>query len=159
MFSKKLCDNEVSQSHWKNSKVFLTAGVWWTLSLPNRCWWLHCCKFYWLNQSFIKRQTSDTSSDNKWYNEWQWITVSDKNDNEWHNKCQQVTASDKEWQQVTTNDNKWQQVTARGKTNENGTIHIEEWMIAIFYVTTLVYRSHYQSHLNFQQNAWNPWCK
>ena len=62
--------------------------------------------------------------------------MSDKNDNEWHNKCQQVTASDKEWQQVTTNDNKWQQVTARGKTNENGTIHIEEWMIAIFYVTT-----------------------
>ena len=27
-----------------------------------------------------------------------------------------------------------QRVTASGKTNENGTIHIEEWMITIFLV-------------------------
>ena len=47
--------------------------------------------------SFIKRQTSDTSSDN----EWQQITMSGKTSgNEWYNK----------WQQVTTNDNKWQRV-------------------------------------------------
>ena len=30
--------------------------------------------------SFIKRQTSDTSSDNEWYVEWQRMT---KSDNEW----------------------------------------------------------------------------
>ena len=36
---------------------------------------------------------------------------------------------------MTTNGNKRQQVTASGKTNENGKIHIEEWMIAIFSVT------------------------
>ena len=45
------------------------------------------------------------------------------------------TTNDSEWQRVTTNGNKWQQVTASGKTNENGKIHIEEWMIAIFSVT------------------------
>ena len=41
---------------------------------------------------------------------------------EWYNK----------WQRVTTNDNKLQRVTASDKTNENGTIHNEEWVIAIF---------------------------
>ena len=36
------------------------------------------------------------------------------------------TTSDNEWQRMTTNDNKWQRVTANGKTNENGTMQIEE---------------------------------
>ena len=45
------------------------------------------------------------------------------------------TTNDSEWQRGTTNDNKWQQVVASGKTNENGTIHIEEKTIAIFSVT------------------------
>ena len=56
------------------------------------------------NWSFIKRQTSDTSTGN----EWQWVTT---NDNEWYNgnsdwykKSQRMT-SDSEWQRVTTNDN------------------------------------------------------
>ena len=71
-----------------------------------------------------------TTSDNKWYNEWRRVTTSDKNDNEWYNECQRVTKNDSEWQ---TNDIKWQLVTASGKTNENGTIHIEQWMIAIFF--------------------------
>ena len=44
-----------------------------------------------------------------------------------------MSASNKEWQRVTTNDIKWQLVRASGKTNENGTIHIEQWMIAIFF--------------------------
>ena len=65
-----------------------------------------CCKFYWLNQSFLKRQTSGISSDN----EWQEITMSDKNDNEYN------TRNDCEWQRVTTNDNKWQQVVKLMKT-------------------------------------------
>ena len=34
-------------------------------------------------RSFIKRQSSDTSSDNEWYNEWQQVT---KNGNEWYNE-------------------------------------------------------------------------
>ena len=36
------------------------------------------------------------------------------------------TKNDSEWQRVTANDNELQRVTASGKTNENGTIHIEE---------------------------------
>ena len=36
------------------------------------------------------------------------------------------TTSDNEWQRMTTNDNKWQRVTANGKTDENGTMQIEE---------------------------------
>ena len=99
-------------------------------------------KLVWLiKRSFIKRQTSGTSSDNEWqrmttidnewYNEWQQMTASDNewynewqrgvqrvttNDNEWQRVVQQVTKSDKElykeWQRVTTNSNEWQRVTA-----------------------------------------------
>ena len=32
---------------------------------------------------------------------------------------------------VTTNDSEWQWVTPSGTTNENGTVHFKEWMIAI----------------------------
>ena len=81
-----------------------------------------------------------------WYNEWQRVTTSDnewqrittidKIDNESYNECQRVSTSDNEWQWVTKNNNKWQWVTASGETNENGTIHIKKWMIAIFSVTT-----------------------
>ena len=38
----------------------------------------------------------------------------------------------------TTSDNKWQCVTASdssGSTNENGTVHFKEWMIAILSMT------------------------
>ena len=69
-------------------------------------------KAVWVNQgSFIKGQTSGTSSnnewqrvtanDNEWYNEWQRMTMSD---NEWYNEWQRVTASD------TVSDNTWQQM-------------------------------------------------
>ena len=62
-------------------------------------------------RSFIKRQTSGTSSDNEWYNEWQRITTSD---NEWH----RVTTNDYEWQhvvqRVTKSNSKWRRVTANG---------------------------------------------
>ena len=48
--------------------------------------------------SFIKRQTSSTSSDNEWYNEWQRViqrvtTSGTTSDNEWYNKWQRVTIS------------------------------------------------------------------
>ena len=77
----------------------------------------HVLLYYFLNDifwSFIKRQTSDTSSD-----EWQ-------------------TTSDKKWQRVTKSDNKWQWVTASeisGTVNENDTVHFKEWMIAIILMT------------------------
>ena len=55
---------------------------------------------------------------------------------------QLVTTSDKKWQRVmqlvTTSDNKWQWITASdssGTTNENGTVHFKEWMIAILSTT------------------------
>ena len=76
----------------------------------------------------------------QWYIEWQQVVQRvTMNNNEWQKwqwVVQRMSASDKEWQRVTTNDIKWQLVTASGKTNKNGTIHIEQWMIAIFSVTT-----------------------
>ena len=80
-------------------------------------------------RSFIKRQTSGTSSDNEWqrmttsdnewYNEWQRMTTSD---NEWQRVVQQVTTNDSEWynewqrvvQRVAKSNSKWQRVTANG---------------------------------------------
>ena len=69
-----------------------------------------------LQGSFVKRQTSGTSSDsewqgmktsdNEWYNEWQGVTT---NDNEWQRVVQQVTKSDNEWQQIVMSDSEWQQ--------------------------------------------------
>ena len=50
-------------------------------------------------RSFIKRQTSGTSSDN----EWQRMT----NDNEW----QRMTKSGNKWQEMKTSDNEWKRVT------------------------------------------------
>ena len=71
----------------------------------------HYCIKNPLHRSFIKRQTSGTSSDNEWYNEWQRMTTSD---NEWQRVVQRVTTNDNEWrvvQRVTTNDNEWQRMT------------------------------------------------
>ena len=78
--------------------------------------------FFFINslqlRSFIKGQTSGTTSDNKWQrvtascttsdNEWQrvvqWVTTSGtKRDNEWQRVVQRMTASDNEWY------NDWQQ--------------------------------------------------
>ena len=42
------------------------------------------------------------------------------------------TKNDSKWQRETTKDNKWQRVTASGKTNENSTKHIKEWMTVLF---------------------------
>ena len=57
-------------------------------------------------RSFIKRQTSSTSSDNEWYNEWQRVVQRvTTNGNKWYNEWQRVTTSG------TTNDNEWQRVT------------------------------------------------
>ena len=65
-------------------------------------------------RSFIKRQPSGTSSDNKWQRVVQRVTT---NDNEWYNKWHLVTTSsttnDKEWhkwQRMTTSHNEWQRV-------------------------------------------------
>ena len=52
-------------------------------------------------RSFIKRQTSDTSNDNEWYNEWQQVTVNGNEwYNEWYNERQRMTTSDNDWQWV-----------------------------------------------------------
>ena len=59
----------------------------------------------------MKRETSDTSSDNEWYNKWQRMTTSD---NEWQRVVERVrtsgTTNYNEWQRMTTSDNEWQQV-------------------------------------------------
>ena len=50
---------------------------------------------------FIKRQTSDTSSNNEWQRVVLQVTTNcTASDNEWYN----------EWQQVATNENEWQRV-------------------------------------------------
>ena len=79
----------------------------------------------WYKWSFIKRQTSGTSSDNEgqpmatgnneWYNKWQQMTMSN-------------TKSDNEWQQIARSD-------GSATTNENGTVHFKEWMIAVLSMT------------------------
>ena len=75
----------------------------------------------------------------EWYIEWQRVT---KNDNAWKRITTSGAASDKEWQQViqqvATSDNKQQWVTesdSSGTTNENGTVHFKEWMIAVLSMT------------------------
>ena len=74
--------------------------------------------------SFIKRQTSGTSSDNEWQRVVQRVTT---NDNEWQQVVQRVTKSENEWQRVTTNGNEWQQVRAvvqRLKTAHSPTLYL-----------------------------------
>ena len=56
-------------------------------------------------RQFIKRQKSDASSDNEWYNEWQRVTTSD---NQWQRVVQRVVR----W--VTTNENECQRITMSG---------------------------------------------
>ena len=55
-------------------------------------------------RSFIKRQTSGTSSDNEWQRVVQQVTM---NDNEWQQMATSGTTSDNERQRVTTSDNQW----------------------------------------------------
>ena len=65
-----------------------------------------------LSRSFIKRQTSRTSSDNEWYNEWHRIATSD---NEW----QRV-----EWKRVRTGDIEWREVTTSGNFSQTSFFQI-----------------------------------
>ena len=68
-----------------------------------------------LEGSFIKRQTSGTSSNNNWYNEWQPMT----SDNEWQRVLQRVTTNDNEWQRMTEWYNEWQQEKMSGTTRNS----------------------------------------
>ena len=52
-------------------------------------------------------------------------------ENEWYDERQRMTTSDSEWQGVPTNNNEWQRMTESGTTNENNTVHFNEWMTAI----------------------------
>ena len=74
------------------------------------------------DRSFIKRQTSGTSSDSKWWRVVQRVTTSGTTSgNKWYNEWQRVvqrvttsgTKSSNEWQRVTANmaisDSEWQQ--------------------------------------------------
>ena len=71
---------------------------------------------YEMIQSFIKRQTCGTSSNNKWQRVKTSGTMSGTTrGNEW----QRMTKRDNKWQTVTTNDNEWQSMTASGKTNDH----------------------------------------
>ena len=104
--------------------------------------------------SFIKRQTSGTSSDNEWQrmatigatsdNEWQRVT---SYDNEWQRVTTSGTTSDKEWKWVTKSDNEWQWVTASessGRAIENGTFSYALFMSWIN-ETSETTRNHYRA--------------
>ena len=99
--------------------------------------------------SFIKRQTSGTSSDNEWqrvttsgttsdnewYNEWQRMTTSGTtSDNEWQRVTTSGTTSDNEWQRMTKSDsewyNEWQQVTTNGNEWEQVTAVVQQMKTA-----------------------------
>ena len=73
--------------------------------------------------------TSGTTSVNNWYNKWQRMTTSGTtNDKKWQWVIQRVITSDNKWQWVTKSD-------SSGTTNENGTVHFQEWMIAVLSMT------------------------
>ena len=57
-----------------------------------------------IRRSFIKRQTSDTSSDKEWQRVVQRVTT---NDNKWQGVVQREATSDNEWQRMTTSDNEF----------------------------------------------------
>ena len=110
------------------------------------------CQSLW---SFIKRQTSGTSSDNKW----QRMTTNDTmSDSEW----QRVITIDKEWQRVAkssiTSDNEWQRLTTSGTTSDREwynewqrvAINGNEWER----VTTLVQRVKTAQYTS--KNEWLP---
>ena len=104
--------------------------------------------------SFIKNRRvvhQGTTSDNKWYNEWERVTTSENewqrvttNNNEWYNKLQRVATSSatsdnewqrmkkigNEWQRVIQNNKEWQQITTIGTTN------YIEWQRVVQRVTT-----------------------
>ena len=61
-------------------------------------------------------------------NEWQRVTT---NDNEWQQVVKRVTKSDNEWQWMTASERS-------GTTNENGTTHFKEWMIAMIISMTKI---------------------
>ena len=65
------------------------------------------------NRSFIKRQTSGTSSDNEWQRLVQRVTM---NGNDWQRMTTSGTTSYNKWQQMTMSDSEWQQVVQRMKT-------------------------------------------
>ena len=75
-------------------------------------------------RSFIKKQTSGTSSDNQW----QWMKTSDNGWYEWQQMTTSGTTSDNEWQQVTksgaTSDKEWQRVVQRVATSDKNS---NEW--------------------------------
>ena len=60
--------------------------------------------------------TSGITSDNEWYNEWQWVVQRvTTNDSEWQRMTTSGTTNDNEWQRVTTNENEWQRVAISAK--------------------------------------------
>ena len=77
-----------------------------------------CFEIDTLNRSFIKRQTSGTTSDSEWTrvvqqmttndNEWQRVLQRVTTNDEWQRVVQRVTTSDKEWQRMTIGDNEWE---------------------------------------------------
>ena len=88
---------------------------------------LFCCLscFFWtciylLEWSFIKRQTSGTSSDSEWQRVVQRVTTSD---NEWQRVAMSGTTNGNEWRRMTMSDNewcnKWQRVTMSNTTSDN----------------------------------------
>ena len=99
--------------------------------------------------SFIKRQTSGTSSDNEWqrvvqrvitndsawYNEWQRMTTSD---NEWYSEWQRMTTSG------TTSDNELHRMTTSGTTSDNEWQPVawtdEKWQRVIILVKLLFFK-------------------
>ena len=70
---------------------------------------LNCDKMLPNLRSFIKRQTSDTSSDNVWQRVKKSGITSDTNDNEWYNEWQRVVQ--RVVQRVATNDSEWKRMT------------------------------------------------
>ena len=76
-----------------------------------------------------------TTSDNKWYDEWQRMTTggSTTSDNEWQRAVQRVTKSDNEWQWATASESSGILMKTAQYTPKNGWLPSFQWHKEIHY--------------------------
>ena len=99
-----------------------------------------------LTWSFIRRQTSGTSSDSEWQRVVRRVNASG---NEW----QWMAASGNEWERMTKSDNEWQGMTTSGTTNDN------EWPFRPIFLFFQIREESTTKHpkensLNLEEDLW-----
>ena len=104
-----------------------------------------------IDWSFLKRQTSGTSSDNEWQRVVQRVTTSGKTS---YNEWQRVTTSQNEWQRVAKSDKEWQRVVQQVTTND------KEWPFRLVFLFLKKIREEpttkhpKKNSLNIEEDLW-----